>query len=200
MPTETLEQFGWRLRSARMPFYGNGDTRPEPKSFGEYNITSANKELFEACRDFKAGGLTLSSLPGTGKTHLMEAMARRWLEEGKTAQYWKCGELIDQFRDWIAQKEPMQARAWAMFNGLLLLDDLGAERITEYSVEVITDIVDVRIARQLPFVVATNLGPKKVAEQFHERLASRLFQRNAALGEVKAVVLGDDAEDWRRKK
>ena len=199
MVTKHWDFAGWRLRHAGLPFFGSGDIRPEPKSFGEYNITSANKELFEACWDFKAGGLTLSSRPGTGKTHLMEAMACRWLEEGKAARYWKCGELINKFRDWVGQGQPMEPRAWGLFDGLLLLDDLGAERITEYSVEVITDIVDVRICRNLPLVVATNLGPRQVGEQFHERLASRLFQRNTSIGEVKTVVLGKDAEDWRRR-
>lgn len=57
---------------------------------------------------------------------------------------------------------------------LLLLDDLAAERGSEWTVEVLYRILDARYAWCRPTIITSNVDPGKVREQLGDRIASRL--------------------------
>ena len=63
---------------------------------------------------------------------------------------------------------------------LLIIDDLGAERGTEYALEQVFNIVDARLRSDLPMIVTTNLTlneMKHPADLAHERIYSRVLER-----------------------
>ena len=63
---------------------------------------------------------------------------------------------------------------------LLIIDDLGAERGTEYALEQVFNIVDARLRSDLPLIVTTNLTlneMKHPADLAHERIYSRVLER-----------------------
>ena len=57
---------------------------------------------------------------------------------------------------------------------ILMLDDLGAERPTEWVLERLNILVDTRWREQRPILVTTNLEPGELWEQLGERAYSRL--------------------------
>ncbi len=62
---------------------------------------------------------------------------------------------------------------------LLVIDDLAAERDTEYMQEIVTNIIDARYRSGLPLIVTTNLTPqelKHAADISKQRIYSRLFE------------------------
>jgi hypothetical protein len=57
---------------------------------------------------------------------------------------------------------------------LLLLDDLAAERVTDWTSETLYRLVDARYARRLPTIVTTNASGQQIRDGLGERVASRL--------------------------
>jgi DNA replication protein DnaC len=56
----------------------------------------------------------------------------------------------------------------------LILDDLGAEKITDYTREVLYQIIDYRYSNCKPLIITSNLDLNKIAECFDDRIASRI--------------------------
>ncbi|WP_199572685.1 ATP-binding protein [Streptomyces murinus] len=59
---------------------------------------------------------------------------------------------------------------------LLLIDDLGAAKVTEFTEDVNFRLVNHRYENQLPTIFTSNVLPKELAERVGDRVASRLIQ------------------------
>jgi len=59
---------------------------------------------------------------------------------------------------------------------LLILDDIGTEKVSEWIMERLYLIIGFRCDNDLPLVLTSNLHPDKLAQHFqHDRLVSRIF-------------------------
>lgn len=152
-----------------------------------YALTFAN---FKAAHPF----LAFAGETGTGKTHLAIAIAWHWLESAMgTVAYWQVEAFLDALRQGYAQdmaekgSETHIILSFAKKCSLLVLDDLGAERATDWSTAKLDEIIDHRYLHRLPTVVTLNVTP----DALPPRLADRLF-------EGKVFVL--NAPSYRRRK
>jgi DNA replication protein DnaC len=62
---------------------------------------------------------------------------------------------------------------------LLVIDDLSAERKTEYMQEIVFNVIDARYRAGLPLIVTTNLTREELlhpADLTYQRIYSRLFE------------------------
>ena len=75
---------------------------------------------------------------------------------------------------------------------MLIIDDLGAECLTQYSVSAITSLIDLRIVNGRKTIISTNLTLESLRKTYGERLNSRL------LGEFR--VLKFVGKDIRMQK
>jgi len=115
---------------------------------------------------------------GTGKTHLAvgvmnELMARKRVPslfvtvpeflDNLRETYMIPGRDLDEWMDTVKNAD------------LLVLDDLGSERPTEWVRERIFVIVNHRYREALPTLFTSNIGPKDLASQLGERTASRII-------------------------
>ena len=75
---------------------------------------------------------------------------------------------------------------------LLIIDDLGAEFKTPFTVSVIFGILNYRIINGLSTIVTTNLGFSDIESEYNERICSRLR------GEYTPLIFC--GEDIRRLK
>lgn len=57
---------------------------------------------------------------------------------------------------------------------VLIMDDLGAERLTEFAADRLIDVMDYRTRKQLPTVVTTNLTAEQIKARYDPRLVRRL--------------------------
>jgi DNA replication protein DnaC len=135
------------------------------------------------------GGFVIRGPVGTGKTY--EAVAAyRWLvaERGLLpAVAVAVPALLDGLRPGRAPVETLEAVESAR---LLLLDDLAAERSTDWTSEVLYRVIDARYARSLPTIVTTNATGDAIRANLGDRIASRLN----GLG----MVVSLDGPDRRR--
>lgn len=122
--------------------------------------------------------LTLVGRPGTGKTHLALAIAWDWLETGHgTVVYYQLEEFLDTLRRGYNREgatvteDTYHALNFAMTASLLVLDDLGAEKSTEWAEAKLDELIDNRYINRRPLVVTSNLGMSSLAPRIADRLA-----------------------------
>lgn len=124
-------------------------------------------------------GLYFCGDVGTGKTHLAVAVMIELIKKRRVpGLFVTVPELLDNLRG--AYNDPgRDIDEWmdAVKNAdFLVLDDLGAEKPTEWVRERIFVLVNHRYREQLPTVFTSNIGPKDLAEQLGERTASRIIE------------------------
>jgi len=69
---------------------------------------------------------------------------------------------------------------------LLVLDDLGAEKVTDWVQDVLFRIVDGRYRAVRPILVTTNLAPNDLPRTIGERITDRLLEITVPV-EIKAT-------------
>lgn len=114
--------------------------------------------------------------PGRGKTHLLslaaESLART---HHAVVRYYSTAELLDALkRSYDRDAEWCDDWERALTVPVLVLDDLGAEHMTDWSRERISTLIDARYRAQLPVLAATNVPVEEWQTQFGGRTASRL--------------------------
>lgn len=93
--------------------------------------------------------------PGAGKTHAAACAVRMYAERGIGARLVTAKQLLDEVRDgYDGGDRGALERAGRV--PLLALDDLGAERPTDWAVEQLSALIDARTAAGLPTVVTSN--------------------------------------------
>jgi len=58
---------------------------------------------------------------------------------------------------------------------LLIIDDIGAEKVTEWVRERLVSIINTRVSGGLSTIYTSNLSPDELVSQFEERIASRVL-------------------------
>lgn len=164
-----------------------------PRTFANFKGVPGTDEAIGAARDFAEGKepyclLTLIGGTGCGKSHLLEAIGRACLERGVRVKYELVADLLDRLKATFgedAQLDFEQVASQYMLAQVLLLDDMGMEKGTDWAVERLTSLVDFRIRDGRPLVVATNLTDVQMGRKLGPRLASRLY--DAHTGAVRVV-------------
>lgn len=143
-------------------------------------------------------GLGFHGDPGTGKTMLAFMITRCALDEGRTVAVYSFPRLLAAIRD--SYRDDATDGYGAFLDklvdvDLLQLDDLGAERPTEWAAEQIFLVIDGRYEAKRSVVYTTNLALPGGEGAGSETLSERIGHRTASrLGEMAPPVplFGDD--------
>ena len=149
--------------------FDNCDDR-NPK---EVNAAKAYVENFESFAA-EGRGLLLYGDVGGGKTYIAASVANALMEKGERVIMRTVSDLIYAVQDRGNPLSPMM-----MGCDLLIIDDYGAERDTEWSKEGLYRVIDGRYASRRPMLVSTNLTPKELssAAMMDRRINDRLLER-----------------------
>lgn len=129
---------------------------------------------------------------GLGKTHLSTATAVAVIEKGYEVVYKTIQSMLDDFeREQFGKGSYEDIRMYYEAD-LLIIDDLGAEMSTQFTVSCIYNVVNMRINNGKPTIISTNLTQSELRERYADRITSRLF------GEYKPLLFS--GIDIRRQK
>lgn len=126
--------------------------------------------------DMKAGnnGLLFWGNTGNGKTYAAACIANALIDRGVRAIVTSFPRILG--LDLAAQRALLEQVRTVP---LLVLDDLGAERNTEYSLEQVYKLVDERYKSGKPLIATTNLTLKDLchpADMDHQRVYDRVLE------------------------
>jgi len=184
---------------------------------GEADVFDKSKQVQRAavikqrCMEYAqrpTGWLTLAGKYGTGKTHLLAAVAGVLLEAQVPVFFQKAPELIASLRrgsDNQKSRDVMscdQIIQWCKDVTVLCLDDLGAQRMTEFARESLVLILDHRYTLNKATMITTNTPVRRDKDEtlldrgtIEPRILSRMKQ-----GRVLTCTWGDfrSTKDARR--
>jgi len=129
---------------------------------------------------------------GLGKTHLSAAIAKVVLEKGYYVIYDSAQSIFDDYESVRFGKESKDIIKKYENCDLLIVDDLGAECMTQYTVAVFSALLNWRIVNSKPTIISTNLTPQQIKKNYGERVYSRL------LGE--SLIMKFTGQDVRLQK
>ena len=138
------------------------------------------RTLFETIKETRRGMYIYGDV-GTGKTHIAYAMKNRWdnPEAGRWAQFWNTTELLREIRKDFDRNpyEKSHADSEIMrFGGLLFLDDVGSEKISDWVAETFYTIINRRYMDMLSTIITSNLPVAALADRIGDRTASRIVE------------------------
>ena len=141
----------------------------------------------------KGKGILYLGNCGTGKTFLAACIANELINQGFSVLMTNFSRLVNII---FGLKEGKQNYIDSLNSyDLLIIDDLGVERQSEYVAEIVQNIVDSRYRAGLPLIITTNLTPKDFSAESSDIAKSRLYSRISEMC-LPVVVSGVD----RRKK
>lgn len=123
-------------------------------------------------------GLLLYGGVGTGKTYYAACIANSLIDSGYSALMTNFARLTNQIQGKFEGKQEFIDSLNSY--SLLIIDDLGAERTTDFMKEQVFNIIDARYRAGLPFIVTTNLSAdeiKKPQDISYQRIYDRILER-----------------------
>lgn len=182
------------------------------RSFENFIVNDVNRKAYEIAKSYvdnwqenkdKGEGLYFEGTCGTGKTHLAVAIAMKLINQGVPVI---CKTSIDLLasikqsyeRDSTVNEEDV-IEAYNTVD-LLVIDDLGKERATEWSVPILYRIINDRYENMLPTVITTNYNTDDLIDKLN---ASNDNEKAEAIisrfkGSASCVTMA--WEDYRRMR
>jgi len=186
---------------------------PESNPVARNILAPAMMQVRRFVRDFPSvekPGLLLVGGTGSGKTHLAVAVLKALIERGHEGLFFDYQNLLERIRSSYnagSGSADREAYRSAMDTEVLLLDDLGSHRVTEWVEDTVTAILTHRCNHKKPLIATTNLemddnipsgggapaSRKSIGEAIGLRARSRLF-------EMCRIVPIWGVEDYRERR
>lgn len=162
------------------------DERLLDVSFDSFRKTNDNAYNLKLCLRYanhfdemlaKNQGLLFYGGVGTGKTFAAACIANHLLNQRIPVIMTSFVKLLESMQGFSEDDSALIARLNRA--KLLIIDDLGAERSTDYALEKVYDIVDSRYRAKLPIILTTNLSMTELKESTdirYTRIYDRIFE------------------------
>lgn len=147
------------------------------------------KEIFDKLKESDKKGFYIHSPAGVGKTYIMEKFIEHYnkpyeisLGNGEKVmqqKYYKIKNMGDIFDNLIeAQRLGTYLRELRTLQEapMLFIDDIGAEKYTDFRSEIVYKIIDYRYRNNLPIFFTSNLTMGELSDLYSDRIASRLTE------------------------
>lgn len=152
-------------------------------TFDRFTTTKSNERNFRLCKRYatafdtmleKNQGLIMWGNVGTGKSYAAACIANYLLARGVPVIMTSLVKLLELIQGGNEKESDIIARMNSA--KLVIFDDLGAERSTDYALEKVYNIVDSRYRKQKPMIFTTNLTITDMKDEIDIRY-SRIYDR-----------------------
>ena len=172
----------------------------EPLPGSKSSARDVMRRALEECRNYadtftpSSRSMFFQGKTGLGKTHLSLSIAKEVIRKGYNVLYTPAQTLLETLeRERFRRGEESYSLNFVLDCDLLILDDLGAEFSTNFSVSVIYNIINSRLVEGKPTIISSNLTAKELEARYSPRVVSRI------MGEYYTIpFLGNDIRILKR--
>ena len=123
-------------------------------------------------------GYVIMGPVGTGKSFFAGCIANALMEQGVSVMMTNFSRILNELTNPYADKNQIISNLVSY--PLLIIDDLGIERNSEFALEMIYNVIDRRYCTKKPLIVTTNLSYQDMTrpdlDMEHQRIYSRLME------------------------
>jgi DNA replication protein DnaC len=129
---------------------------------------SINKNLF------------ITGSVGTGKTVFAASIAKYYIKNGENVLWISYPNFIMQVQNKYSKNDQSEtaydiAEKTAFYAGYLVIDDLGAEKLTDFVKQITYYILNTREQHCLRTIITSNFSLSDINDQIDERISSRIL-------------------------
>ncbi|MCC8015947.1 MAG: ATP-binding protein [Clostridiales bacterium] len=177
--------------------FENFDINYYPGEILENGISPREKavKILESCRGYAQSfnlhspSLLFMGGTGLGKTHLSLAIANVAINKGFSVIYGTSQNILSDLQNEnFGRTDNIYYTEYdVLHTDLLIIDDLGTEFKSQYSVACLYNIINTRLLKRKPTVISTNFDFDDLERDYNQRITSRLSGEYSTL-----VLVGND--------
>lgn len=151
-----------------------------PKRFLTWDETMIKPALQKTLAKLNPNGFYLQGKTGAGKTCMAIVFAKAITRQGGNIYFANVPELLFEIKGTF-DKEVKSFNDYGLIcrwaeKPMLILDDLGAEKVTEYVRQSLYTLINKRYLDNLPTFFTSNLSLDEISARLDDRIASRIFE------------------------
>lgn len=163
-----------------------------------------DKTAFEACSRYardenifqkKRNSLIIAGSYGNGKTHLAAAVSNALIDRGIPVMFGTFSEHLERLREEFDHTGERKYLSQMKVTPMLVLDDLGKERRTDWTHQILFDVVNYRYEHLLPMIVTTNLAGTNSVDALANHVGGAVWSR---LCEMSGMII-TSGKDYRQE-
>lgn len=174
-----------------------------PLADGKPSAYTVMSRVLNFCRKYayefseNSQSLLFQGGPGLGKTHLSLSVAKCAIDNGYGVIYVSAPAILSKLENerFSGKAKNENTEQLVMDCDLLIIDDLGTEFTTKFSVPAIYNIINSRTIMSKPTIISTNLSLAELQEKYSFRMVSRII---GMLDRVEFV--GSDIRQQKRRE
>ena len=161
--------------------------RYEGASLSKIRLPVAAQEILIKFLNKPTNFLIFCGSPGIGKTYFCAALIPFAIQTFKSFRYWNESELLKRVRSSMDEfkGDYLETLKYLIDDDFVMIDDIGSTGLNQWRKEIIFDAIDERYCSMKPTVITSNLSRKQFENEFHPRVASRLFANDNIILEIE---------------
>ena len=158
------------------------------KDYVNKNITSAN-----------VNGLIIMGESGVGKTHLAASIANKLIENDKIVLMGRLTTLLDMIKETFKDNTKSENELIELYSNvdMIIIDDLGTEKISNWALEKLYTIIENRNENRLPIIITTRFDKQGLIERFNKCQDEQLV--NAIISKLYQMCYGVTLKNIKEK-
>lgn len=147
-------------------------------NFENFNSNSENELAIVIAKDYvnknitsrDTNGLIIMGKSGVGKTHLAASIANKLIENDKIVLMGRLTTLLDMIKETFKDNTKSENELIELYSNvdMIIIDDLGTEKISNWALEKLYTIIENRNENRLPIIITTRFDKQGLIERFSQ--------------------------------
>ena len=150
----------------------------QEQNFENFNINSENEMAVKVAKDYtskcitkiQTKGLIITGESGLGKTHLAASIANKLIENDKIVLMGRLTTLLDMIKETFRDNTKSENELIELYSNvdMIIIDDLGTEKISQWALEKLYTIIQNRNENGLSIIITTRFDKQELIERFSQ--------------------------------